>query len=646
MTPKGTPIRDELHINEMGVHDNAKLELRRQAEIRRNLRSGLTDLPQPKNEYQIVIQPPPEENEVPEDKIEEDMSDRIAREKAEEEARQQALLQKRSKVLQRELPRPPAASLELVRKSLMRADEDKSSFVPPTSIEQADELIRKELLNLLEHDNAKFPLEEKVDREKKKAGKRASIGKSSVSVPEIEDFGQDELKEADSLIQQDVQFLRVAMGHENESFDEFVEAHKTCLKDLMYFPTRNAYGLSSVAGNMEKLAAMQNEFENVKKKMDDLAKMAQRLEQKIKLLTHGYQMRAGKLWSQIEATYKQMDTASTEVECFQALQKQEQLAAANRIYSLLEEMKKQQELEKNLQRRYGNLITEQAQKQEEIEAKNRALELSEPLTNHTDMPSTVTTEPVASVEVNETSMLVDHQCDGAPIEQVNAAQEQPAHASPDLDVIHGDATAAEGEKEIVVPINRNESSIPSDTQLSSADGYHPSDLFSQSDTVPEEAVDNGDSLSSSIGAHRTEMRVDQCDQIADGTRNSFEVVTEEVPVMPQCSTLESKVLVEDHVITEVGKPDGVIIKPDEGFQETTNGDGNRDLKLVPSGEDYVFSLDGATVGRTMDAFGGVNEVLDGKDLVSGSYEGDLNHKPAEIVATLNHTEQATEKLDE
>ncbi|XP_042519447.1 cell division cycle 5-like protein [Macadamia integrifolia] len=673
MTPKGTPIRDELHINEMDMHDNAKLELRRQAEVRRNLRSGLTNLPQPKNEYQIVIQPPPEENEEPEVKIEEDMSDRMAREKAEEEARQQALLRKRSKVLQRELPRPPAASLELVKKSLLRADEDKSSFVPPTSIEQADEMIRKELLNLLEHDNAKFPFEEKVEKEKKKGVKRSSSGKSAVSVPVIEDFGEDELKEADSFIQEDVQFLRVAMGHENESFNEFVEAHKTCLNDLMFFPTRNAYGLSSVAGNMEKLAAMQSEFENVKKKMDDEAKMAHRLEQKIKLLTHGYQMRAGKLWSQIEATYKQMDTAGMEVECFQALQKQEQLAAVNRINSFLEEVKKQEELEKTLQRRYENLIEEQdrmqrvleeyklqAQKQEEIAEKNHALELLEPVTNQTDMPSAASSEPVASMEVNETSMSVEHQRDGATIEQVDAALEQPIHPSRkdadgvhqsgegmDLDVVHGDASAAKEEKETVVLINGNEA--PSDTQLSSADGYHPSGVLSQSHTIPiEESVDNGDALSSSIGAERTKMMVDQCDQIADGTNNSFGVITEEVHDMPHCSTLESKSQVEDdHVVTEAGKPDGAIIKPDEGFQETTHdGYGNGDFKLAPTSEDCVVNSDGGTIGKTVDAVGGENEVVDGKDSVSGSDGGDLNDKPAGTVTTFNKIEQATTMLDE
>lgn len=450
ITPKGTPIRDELHINEdMDMHDSAKLELRRQADLRRNLRSGLGSLPQPKNEYQVVIQPIPEDNEEPEEKIEEDMSDRLARERAEEEARQQALLRKRSKVLQRELPRPPVASLDLIRNSLMRADEDKSSFVPPTLIEQADEMIRKELLGLLEHDNAKYPLDEKTEKEKKKGGKRSANGKSAGSVPDIEDFEEAELKEADNLIKEEVQFLRVAMGHDNESLDEFVEAHKTCLNDLMYFPTRDAYGLSSVAGNMEKLAALQNEFDNVKKRMEDDTKKAQRLEQKIKLLTHGYQMRAGKLWTQIEATFKQMDTAGTELECFQALQKQEQLAASHRINGLWEEVQKQKELEQTLQSRYGDLIAEQeriqslideyrvqAKIQEEIAAKNRALELAEAETCQMDVENP---EPAAADELGN-SVQVDPSHGGLPDQKMDSSQEE-YHTSPKHDA-DADADAA------------------------------------------------------------------------------------------------------------------------------------------------------------------------------------------------------------
>nr|POE75824.1 cell division cycle 5-like protein [Quercus suber] len=192
MTPMGTPISDELHINEdMDIHDSARLDQRRQADLRRNLHSGLSTLPRPKNDYQIVMQLVPEENEEPEEKIE-DMSDRMARENAEKEARQQALLRKILKVLQWELPRPPTASLGLIRNSLIRADGENSSFVPPTSIEQADEMIRKELLTLLELDNEKYSLKKKMNKEKKRGVKRSVNG--SV-VPEIDDFEEEELEE-------------------------------------------------------------------------------------------------------------------------------------------------------------------------------------------------------------------------------------------------------------------------------------------------------------------------------------------------------------------------------------------------------------------------------------------------------------------
>jgi len=196
LTPKATPLRDELNINEVEMQDNTKLELRRQAELRKSLRSGFASIPQPKNEYQIVMPPITEdEKEEAEEKIEEDMSDRLARERAEEQARHEALLRKRSKVLQRSLPRPPAVSVEIIRQSLIRSGESRSrsTFMPPTSLEQADELINEELLRLLEHDNAKYPLDEKTQKEKKKGSKRQQNG--GPLVPEIDDFDEDELKE-------------------------------------------------------------------------------------------------------------------------------------------------------------------------------------------------------------------------------------------------------------------------------------------------------------------------------------------------------------------------------------------------------------------------------------------------------------------
>ncbi|KAL6851562.1 hypothetical protein ACP4OV_020495 [Aristida adscensionis] len=381
LTPKSTPFRDELRINEeVEMQDSAKLELRKQAELRKSLRSGFASIPHPKNEYQIVVPPITEdEKEETEEKIEEDMSDRQARERAEEQARQEALLRKRSKVLQRGLPRPPAASVEVLRQSLIKGGENRnrSTFVPPTVLEQADDLVNEELLMLLEHDNAKYPLDEKSQKDKKKGSKRQANG--GAFVPEIEDFNEDELKKASSMVEEEILFLRVAMGHENESFEDFVKAHDACQEDLMYFPTNSSYGLASVAGNADKIVSLQNEFEIVKNRMDDEAKKASRLEQKIKLLTQGYQVRAGKLWSQVQDTFKQMETAATELECFQELQKQEHMAASYRVRNLIGEVDKQKVLERTLQSRYGDLSSGYQRIQEQLEEHKNKIRIQEAL---------------------------------------------------------------------------------------------------------------------------------------------------------------------------------------------------------------------------------------------------------------------------
>jgi pre-mRNA-splicing factor CDC5/CEF1 len=98
------------------------------------------------------------------------------------------------------------------------------------------------------------------------------------------------LLQADAMIREEANFLRVAMGHENEPFEEFMRARDACQDDLIFFPGTSSYSLASVASNSEKLAAVQNEFEIVRRRLDEETKKATKLEQKIKVLTHGYQV--------------------------------------------------------------------------------------------------------------------------------------------------------------------------------------------------------------------------------------------------------------------------------------------------------------------------------------------------------------------
>lgn len=72
-----------------------------------------------------------------------------------------------------------------------------------------------------------------------------------------------------------------------------------------------------------------------------------------------------------------MDTAATELECFQELQKQEHLAASYRIQNLSEEVSKQKALERILQSRYGDLVSGFQRIQEQVEEHKRQLKVQE-----------------------------------------------------------------------------------------------------------------------------------------------------------------------------------------------------------------------------------------------------------------------------
>ncbi|KAL2642621.1 hypothetical protein R1flu_010208 [Riccia fluitans] len=124
--------------------------------------------------------------------MEEDMSKVLGRQRAEEVAKQ-AVLQRKRKVLQRELPRPPHAGVELLRSSLQTLDN-------VTYLDEAEELIRRELVDLLEHDAVKYLVnEEAPTKEKRKLTKVTTNGKPRAEVRGIENFEEDILLEVVNL---------------------------------------------------------------------------------------------------------------------------------------------------------------------------------------------------------------------------------------------------------------------------------------------------------------------------------------------------------------------------------------------------------------------------------------------------------------
>lgn len=207
-------------------------------------------------------------------------------------------------------------------------------------------------------------------------------------------------------------------------------------------------------------------------------------------------------WPKIEETFKQLDTAEKELECFSALQKQEQLAASHRINNLWEEVQKQKELERTLQKRYGGLLVElervqhlrvkyiaQEQEQEEITARNGDIELTDSAADVTVVQSTDNPDPTsASDELaashGETS---NPQVDGM---DLDAEKKDNMTVTSDVNVPNNTPAAAEGENDI--PLLGTSGEV-SDTHLSSSDGINPSGV------AAENSVRNGDAVSGNVG---------------------------------------------------------------------------------------------------------------------------------------------------
>ncbi|CAM6095165.1 unnamed protein product [Calypogeia fissa] len=352
ITLKGRPIRDMLNINE-GMETPISAEKSRQDEYKRHLRTGLQNLPTAKNEYQILVPELSPEKAESLGAMEEDASDLISGIDVAEADMAVGYMSSSSKELLRDMPRPPSASVELLKDSLM------SSGGFGTVLEQADELIMKELVRLLEFETVTSSgSEESSQLEIKKSAKGTASGRRATESIKAFEFPKEFLLEAAELIREELEEVRTVMGHQNATVDDYVEAHDSCVEDMVYFPARKSYGLASVASAFDRLAALNYEWENIRRHMDGETRKAVRLEQKLKVLTQGYKVREDNLWRQVDMSLEEANTLGTELECFRALHRQEQVAAPRRIEVLQDLVSLLNEHGRALQSQYEHLLLE------------------------------------------------------------------------------------------------------------------------------------------------------------------------------------------------------------------------------------------------------------------------------------------------
>lgn len=145
-TPGQTPLRDELRINSEMTEDETQEKL-----LRMQVMSGLSQLPGPKNEYQIQVPEMDEagmSDDLPGNGVEEDAADRKERLKKQKEAEAAARLKLMSQPLQRGLPRPNHKTLTV------HAKVTKGS----SALEQAAALVEAEIGAIVAYEAGAYPV--------------------------------------------------------------------------------------------------------------------------------------------------------------------------------------------------------------------------------------------------------------------------------------------------------------------------------------------------------------------------------------------------------------------------------------------------------------------------------------------------------
>lgn len=352
LTTPATPARDNLGINEaqagMSAADaimanRSRREQKRQEVLLKNkLRAGFDALPEAENEYMFKMPELPAEIEVQdEEPMVEDAEDAMSRVAAEVRAKQDAALARRSATLQRGLPRPVTVNTGMAKGEGRAKDA-------------TQQLVQEELLLMLRHDAAKYPMS-KADRKRKR------------TVPVLPVYDDELLAEARLLVQDalsdDVSPAALAQASESvqRTWEELYSTHA-------FLPTKKTYGFLDSVKPAEQIKALEQRFQLLREQLKQDNKNAAKMEKSCELLGGGFAKRAKTAHGAIKAAHEQLGQVSIELDCFTVLKQGEQVGLPNRLAWLKNEVNESAQQERGLQNMYQSLTQEKARLQALLKA--------------------------------------------------------------------------------------------------------------------------------------------------------------------------------------------------------------------------------------------------------------------------------------
>ena len=351
-TPGATPVRDKLSINP-GESVEGEANTYQAQEMKETLKMGLKSLPTPTNDFEIVVPETEDDTEMQDDAntwIEDQADIDQQTEEAYKKKREQEF-KRRSQAVQKDLPRPTEMNQTVLRP--MNSDP------PLTGLQKAEELIKREMLVMMHYDCLETPTpSQRGEGSKKKSGADRGIlneqqHRQYLDKHPYQTFSDEDITAAKDLLGKEMEVVKQGMLHGDLSLDAYTQVWEECLAQVLYLPAQNRYTRANLANKKDRIESMEKSLEQNRAHMKKDSKKAVKIEEKLKILTRGYQTRAQGLTKQTQDLYDQIEQAQLELSTFSFLKNQETNAIPKRLQSIMDDVERQTKREKNLQELYG-----------------------------------------------------------------------------------------------------------------------------------------------------------------------------------------------------------------------------------------------------------------------------------------------------
>ena len=357
-TPISTPLRDKLAINPeeafaaSDVERDSKQQIK---QLKENLTRAFSNLPAPQFQYEVVV-----EDVKPEEKYETENADvelidqsELDVKKREENNARILREEKWTKAVQKNAPRPTN-----VCKTLLSTTS--TSGVSTSLLTKADDLIKEEMIKLLHFDALLNPTNEQtalasIESKKPNAKTYETLLANYLEEHPVEQFSSKELEDAQTLLKQEMENVLEKMDHGKLSIHDYTKVWDECFSQLIYAPSQNRYTRADIISKRERIDSIDARLEQNRVHMAKEAKKAGRIEKKLSILLGGYKTRASEFIRQYRENINQIEQAQLELISFTALKVKEDNSIFKRIAALEEDVKRQNEREKNLQLKYQQL---------------------------------------------------------------------------------------------------------------------------------------------------------------------------------------------------------------------------------------------------------------------------------------------------